>query len=404
MHSKSWIAGYWARPRGTWFRAAVFQVHLWAGLIIGLYALAIGLSGSALVFHEEIRRALEPGVYCAPEGPRQAALEPLVQAAARQHPGYTVGGLDGLDEPGVAYMLWLNPANPASKVPGINLYFNPHTGALLGERGSYQGVLGWFANLHYFLLLGQTGAVINGALAIVLLLMCLTGIAIWWPGRKNWRRGFRVSLRGNWKLVNWNLHSNGGFLLSAVLLAFCLTGIYFEFPRQVAGAVAKLSGMSMAQMTVMTVPSHSAKSNHARISYDEALAIGRRALPPDAVPAYLIAPTGEDGAYALWARHEGPALFAGQIVIHIDQYSGQVLKNLDSRTQPWGLRLIVMSYAIHFGTWGGMATRVLWLLAGLAPGGLFVSGFLMWWNRVVRRKLRAWKKNAALLTANSAAQ
>ncbi len=380
----------------------MFQVHLWAGLAIGLYALAIGLSGSALVFHEEIHRALEPGVYRATESSHRAALDPIVQAAAQRHPDYTIGGIAGFDEPGNAYILWMNPPpGRGTSMQGINIYFDPHTGNVLGERGSYEGVLGWFANLHYFLLLGPTGAQVNGVLAVVLLALCVTGIAIWWPGRRNWRRGFRLNLRGSWKVVNWDLHTNGGFLLSAALLAFCLTGIYFEFPVPVAGAVAKLSGMSMEQMTAMVTPSHSAKSNSARMSFDQAMETGQRSLPQDAVATYLIAPTGADGVYALWGKHEGPVLFVGQIVVHIDQYSGQVLKTLDSRTQPLGLRLIVMTYSIHFGTWGGMTTRVLWLFAGLAPGGLFLSGFLMWWNRVVRRKLRA-RQNALRPSADNA--
>ena len=389
MKARTLFAGYWARPRGTWFRAAVFQVHLWAGLAIGLYALVIGLSGSALVFHEEIHRALEPDVYRAGEGSASAPLEAVVRAAAERHPGHIVGGISGFDEPENALVLWMNPPAGADFTQGINVYFDPHSGKVLGERGSYDGVLGWFANLHYFLLLGTVGARVNGVLAVALLTMCVTGIAIWWPGRRNWKRGFRFNLRGSWKVINWDLHTNGGLLCSAVLLAFCLTGIYFEFPQPVAAAVAKLSGMSMAEMSAMVTPSRATASSGARISYDEALEIGRHKLPQDAAATYLIAPIGADGVYALWGKHEGAALFAGQVVVHIDPYTGQVLKQIDSRTQPWGLRLIVMSYSIHFGTWGGLTTRVLWLIAGLIPGALFLSGFLMWWNRVVRRKLRA---------------
>ena len=31
----------------------VFQLHLWAGLSLGIYALLIGVTGSILVFREE---------------------------------------------------------------------------------------------------------------------------------------------------------------------------------------------------------------------------------------------------------------------------------------------------------------------------------------------------------------
>lgn len=39
---------------------------------------------------------------------------------------------------------------------------------------------------------------------------------------------------------------------------------------------------------------------------------------------------------------------------------------------------------IHFGRFGGWSTKVLWALVGLIPPTLFITGLLMWWNRVVR--------------------
>ena len=42
------------RPQSLWIRKALFQVHLWVGLGIGLYVLAISISGSAIVYRREI--------------------------------------------------------------------------------------------------------------------------------------------------------------------------------------------------------------------------------------------------------------------------------------------------------------------------------------------------------------
>ena len=56
---------------------------------------------------------------------------------------------------------------------------------------------------------------------------------------------------------------------------------------------------------------------------------------------------------------------------------------------------------LHFGRIGGIAIpctvrsglcdfawKSVWALLGIAPAALFVTGALMWWNRVVRKKLR----------------
>jgi len=43
--------------------------------------------------------------------------------------------------------------------------------------------------------------------------------------------------------------------------------------------------------------------------------------------------------------------------------------------------------AAHTGNFGGWPVKVLWSVLGLVPALLFVTGALMWWTRVVRKKL-----------------
>ena len=46
------------RPQTLWIRKAVFQIHLWTGIAIGLYIVVISVSGSAVVFRREMMRVL----------------------------------------------------------------------------------------------------------------------------------------------------------------------------------------------------------------------------------------------------------------------------------------------------------------------------------------------------------
>ena len=45
------------RPQTLWIRKAVFQIHLWTGIGVGLYIVVASLSGSAVVFRRELMRA-----------------------------------------------------------------------------------------------------------------------------------------------------------------------------------------------------------------------------------------------------------------------------------------------------------------------------------------------------------
>ena len=44
--------------------------------------------------------------------------------------------------------------------------------------------------------------------------------------------------------------------------------------------------------------------------------------------------------------------------------------------------------SVHFGRFGGATTKITWFAIGMIPPILFLTGTLMWWNRVIRPRLR----------------
>jgi hypothetical protein len=53
--------------------------------------------------------------------------------------------------------------------------------------------------------------------------------------------------------------------------------------------------------------------------------------------------------------------------------------------RPGDLALAWLS-RLHFGRWQSESLKALWAVLGLAPAIMFVTGALMWWNRVVRKR------------------
>ena len=54
-------SGSWLRqPQARWLRKALFQVHLWTGLAIGLYVVVISLTGTVLIYRSELRQHFDP--------------------------------------------------------------------------------------------------------------------------------------------------------------------------------------------------------------------------------------------------------------------------------------------------------------------------------------------------------
>lgn len=52
-----------------------------------------------------------------------------------------------------------------------------------------------------------------------------------------------------------------------------------------------------------------------------------------------------------------------------------------------GENLLTLLVSLHFGRFGGLWIRFLWAALGLLPAALFVTGFALWWTRVVRRRI-----------------
>src|SRR3954447_17824097 len=90
----------WVRqPQNLWLRKALFQVHLWSGIAVGLYILMISLTGSVLVYSNELyRAATAKPIISRASGPRLTDNQ-LKQSALRLYPGYRVSNIVRSDNP-----------------------------------------------------------------------------------------------------------------------------------------------------------------------------------------------------------------------------------------------------------------------------------------------------------------
>jgi len=64
--------------------------------------------------------------------------------------------------------------------------------------------------------------------------------------------------------------------------------------------------------------------------------------------------------------------------VYLDQYNGEVLQVEDGRKQGLGDRVLNSFIPLHFGTFGGLPTRILYVFIGITPLILFITGFVMW--------------------------
>src|ERR1700680_2395294 len=81
------------QPQNLWLRRALFQVHLWSGIGIGLYVLMISVTGSVLVYRNELYVAAAPKPIFSTSSKPQLTEDQLKEAALRAYPGYEFDNL-----------------------------------------------------------------------------------------------------------------------------------------------------------------------------------------------------------------------------------------------------------------------------------------------------------------------
>lgn len=384
---------FWTQPRRTFLRRAVFQVHLGMGVLLGLYTAVIGLTGSALVFRNSIDRQLSPALFAvsAPSNSR-APLDPTLHAIARRFPREPILGVDNLNQPTQPAIVYLSTGSGAEGSEQRMVYVDQANGRILGSRLRYAGFLGTCANLHYYLLLGPRGYVLNGVFACGFLLLCCTGWLLWWPGRTGVRKALRVHWHSRWKRLNWDLHAVGGFWSNPLLIAVVATGILFVFPKPVLDGMAWLSGTSRSTVTNWLSSPAAPADAVDRLTPDAAMTRASAVLQAhgsDAAVRYLAIPSHTYDVYTAIAYPSDAAEYALPTYLYLDGPTGSVLAYKDARSLPRVLRWATYAYAVHFGSFGGVSTKILWVLLGIFPAGLWATGLLLWWNRGLRLQ---WKQ------------
>jgi uncharacterized iron-regulated membrane protein len=289
----------WTRqPQKVWLRRALFQIHLWTGLGIGLYIVLLSLTGSVLVYRIELSRALAAPRPAFDETATRQTTEQLKAAAERAHPGFTatyVGTRVTRREPTITIRL-----EKAGEAPRERL-FNPYTAEELGESfTSGEAWVLWLAELHDELLLGVDGRWWNGAGSWLVTALAVTGLVVWWPGVLRWRRSLLVRREATWPRFCWDLHSAFGFWLFGFVLLWGVSGAYLGIP--------------------------------------------------------------------------GPFVSANEFIF-----------GLPDAAETTGDRILAWMTRLHFGRWRNGWLQALWAIVGLVPALLFVTGVVMWWNRVIKK-------------------
>ncbi|MEJ8757165.1 PepSY-associated TM helix domain-containing protein [Pontibacter sp. H259] len=363
-------------------RKLILQLHLWIGLTAGAILSVVGITGSVYVFQPELTAFLYDDLYKSSDATAEAIdARTIVATAESQFDGKVTTILFPLRE----------LENYILKVDGKKefVFYDGATGKYLGEMAKRRGILEDVLEIHRQLTIGEAGSTVTGISSLLLALVLLSsGLYLWLPHKKKQlKEGLRLKPNATFKRRNYDVHKVFGFYFSIPLFLVSITGVYFAFPEKVQAVVDVITHTEEPTPDVAKI-----KSEY-RPDLPEVTIAQTLEMMENMYPGYhkrnLIMP--KDSADRVYFSVVNTAVVdAGpeyRPQLYIDQYTGKVLYAYEPHLSPAGRQLTRNWFVpIHFGEIGGWFTRILWFLTGLMPAILWVSGIIIWRNRVRKQK------------------
>lgn len=358
-------------------RKRIWQIHSWLGLVAGLGLIVIGLTGSLLVFHDEIEALFNPGIVrVEPTAAGRLPAGELLASAKRQLPDHRIAGwLYQLDKPFQADLLYVRePGSPEWFIATVNQY----TGEVLASpRLGTETFTGWVLELHYTFFADDVGVAAAGLIGLLLVLLGVSGVYLY---RDFWKNLLTLRLGRSTRILFSDTHKFIGITTVAFNLILGFTGAYWNITHIIGHIVEDHDEDKPA----------SAAIHYAEPLDLDALVADTDARIPGYLPRFVSLPTEEGWPITFYGEAPGNFLTGpyGSTVSY-DAQTHAFVSMRDVRKAGLWTRIADTFTPLHYGTFGGMTVKILWTLGGLTPGALAITGFVMWWLRRRRAPTRA---------------
>ncbi len=356
-------------------RNTAFHLHRWLGLIGGLLLCIAGLTGSVLVFWHEIDQVVLTQRFGQIVPALQQLAIPVVAdtvKAAYAVKGLTLASISPPDQANHPYQVWLH-------APGEQhwqVFVNPYTGLVMGDRQWETSWVGMIYDLHYKLLAGDTGLLIMGIVALLTVILSITGIVLW-PGWRKLIAGFKIKWKNaHIKRTNFDIHKVAGIFTAVFLALIGLTGFAWNVPQ--ANVETAIYGLTLTPKPAEPV----SKSIAGQPPLPVADLLQRAdAAVPNAITTYVSFPEKPEEPFRVGKRQAQETNKWGNTSVALDQFTGKVVQ-LSDGLKPSRAEAILNQFGpLHFGTFWGIPSRILYVFVGLAPTVLMVTGWVMWSHR-----------------------
>ncbi len=354
-------------------RKKLFDLHSWVGFQLAVFMTLVVATGTLAVISDEIDWLIHPELR-ASAGELELGWGEIENAVRDFAPGHTITAMTRHEGNYFNYRVSL--FDPYGR--NYFLYVDPYTAEVTGETGTLT-VQRFLRDLHRYLFLPSiVGLPLVTTMAIVLLISLYTGMKT----VRNWATvATRVRFSKGIRVALGDFHKFAGLWSIWFFVVVIVTSIWY---------FAELMGAVMDERFEPSRPGITAErlvSLGPSVKLADAATLVAKA--ESALPGYRVT----DIEFAITAnlassvlgRYQDPLVRSRANRIFMDPVTAEIIHIQRSSELGWVAYLNELADPLHFGSFGGIVTKGIWFIFGLAMLSLTLTGVWLTWQRLKKR-------------------
>jgi uncharacterized iron-regulated membrane protein len=392
-------------------------LHRWVCLLMAVFLILVGLTGSILAFKTDIERLLVPELFATRPSPDAEHLDlaTLAEMAEKAEPSIRAGYFSISDD---RVDMKVRPrTDPATGKPFDakfhGIFLDPWTGKVLGHDGEglRAKIIPFIYDLHTSLLMGGLGGWILGIVALAWTIDCFYAIYLTFPlvlSRffSRWKVAWKIKWPASTYRLNYDLHRASGLWFAPLLLIFAWSSVMFNLNNVYSWTTGNIFRVNMAADDTWLKTMHPKHpGENPKLTWHEGLEKSRQYVEEIAKKngITIIKPFGlsylpDPGVYSYDVESSidiSKGMWTGGLGVWVDGKTGELQRvNYPTEDVP-AFAIGTWLYVLHFANlFGWQSYRILVCTMGIALALISVTGVYIWWKKRSARGLTLMSRHA----------
>lgn len=359
-----------ARPKTKSAKRKRYELHTWLGFHLALIMTIVLFTGTVAVISNEIDWLLQHDMRVSPDGER-VSWSAMENAAREAAPDDMLTGISAGEGDHFAYRATMMRADGKRYF----IHVNQWTGEVTGTTNALT-VQRFFRDLHRYLFMPSIlGLPIVCSMGFVLALSLYTGLRT--AGRLK-TVATRLRTDKGVRIMTGDLHKAAGVWSVWFFLVIIVTGVWYlaEFGAGIAGERFEPSRPGMTDERVAEL------GDAMTLLSADILAEKATAAMPNWTATSILFPIRPNQAVTVLGDNGNFLIRDRANRVFLDPVDGSVIKAQKSSEIGAVAYLNEMADPLHFGFFGGLPTKLIWFVFGVAMTGLSFTGVWLTYRRL----------------------